>query len=118
MGLVLAQLSATGQLAAVHELDVPEVVQAADAKAASNAFPQSFPASFRFRGFSSDHRRAVLNTSNQVVTYSFIDHQLRPLAPSRLAVPTVLYIDADRLAISWAAKPGDPLPDFELVALP
>ncbi|WP_156176088.1 hypothetical protein [Hymenobacter terrenus] len=118
VGLVSAQLSTTGQLAAVHEIAVPEAMQAPDSKAVSNAFSQDFPNSFRFRGFSSNYHDVVLNTRRQVLAYSIATQQLRPLTSVRNATPTVLYIEADRVAISWSTKSAETGSEFEQVALP
>ncbi|HEX8658867.1 MAG TPA: hypothetical protein VF690_15085, partial [Hymenobacter sp.] len=118
IGLVLAQLSTTGQLKAVHELYAPEIMQSSDSKTTSNQPPPDYATSLRFRGFSSDHHDIVLTTTRHVLAYSVATQQLRPLVPARNATPTVLYIEPGHLAIRWFSNFGDSLPKFERVALP
>lgn len=118
VGLVLAQLSTTGQLAAVHESVVPEVMQATDLKSASDGFLKDYPIGFRFRGFSPNYHHIVLNTSHQVMAYSIATRQLRPLTSARNATPTVLCIEADRVTIRWAVKLAETGSEFEQIALP
>lgn len=118
VGLVLAQLSATGQLAAVHELVVPEVLSATESKTVGTDFTKDYRASFRFRGFSPNNNDVVLNTSRQVLAYSLATRQLRPLTAARNAVPAVLYIEAGHVAVSWSLNSAGTVSEFEQIALP
>ncbi|WP_216726449.1 hypothetical protein [Hymenobacter siberiensis] len=118
VGLILAQLGNAGQLAGVHELAVPEIVNdAAPAPNLEGPLP-SYPASFRFRGISADYQHVILNTSRQVLAYDIATQQLRPLTPARNAIPTVRCIEADRVSVSWSVKPAGARSEFEQIALP
>ncbi|GAB3844898.1 hypothetical protein GCM10028822_02670 [Hymenobacter terrigena] len=118
VGVVVAQLSTTGQLAAVHELAVPEVLNATGlAPALAGPLPSYLPG-FRFRGISTDHQYVILNTNRQVLAYAIATQQLRPLTPACNAIPSVCYIGADHVTISWSIKPVNATSEFEQVALP
>ncbi len=118
VGLVVAQLSPMGQLAAVHEVMVSEVMPAADSQAVSSGFSNENSSGFRFRGFSPDYQQVVLNTSRQVLAYSIATRQVQPLTSARNATPTVLHIEADRVTISWSVESAETGSEFEQVALP
>ena len=120
-GLLLAQLSAMGELGNLKVLPVPEALRTSNPTADSTALPKGKPTSFRFRGLSTDGAFLVLNTNRQVLLYSFATQQLQPLTRPRTGTPTVLAIGAGRVAVGWAGgKVGENmrLPEFEQIALP
>lgn len=118
VGLIVAQLSTTGQLAAVHELAVPEVMTAAGLTPILEAPLPDYPTSFRFRGISTDYQHVMLNTNRQVLAYSIATQQLRPLTPARNAIPTVRHIEADRVIVSWSVKLANTGSEFEQIGMP
>lgn len=120
-GLLLAQLSATGELGSLQVLPVPEALRISSPAADSTSLPKGKPTSFRFRGLTTDGAFLVLNTSRQVLLYSFATRQLQPLTQPRTGTPTVLAIRAGRVAVGWAGgKTGENmrLPEFEQLLLP
>ena len=120
-GLLLAQLSATGELGSLQVLPVPEALRASNPAADSTALPKGKPTSFRFRGLSTDRAFLVLNTSRQVLLYSFATRRLQPFTQPRTGTPTVLAIRNGHVAVAWAGgKTGENmrLPEFEQIALP
>lgn len=118
VGLIVAQLSTTGQLAAVHELAVPEMLNATGPVPSLAGPSPIYPAGFRFRGISADYQHVFLNTNRQVLAYSIATQQLRPLTPARNAVPTVRYIETDRITVSWSTDSADISSEFEQIPIP
>ena len=116
VGLLVAQLGPAGVLANVRHWAVPEAMHLSAADS-SQALPKGRPTDFRYRG-QVDHRYVVLNTSRQVLLYSFDRNCLMPLMPARRSTPTVLSIEPGYINVGWTKAPGEAIPDVEHVPLP
>ncbi len=118
LGLVLAQLSTTGQVSAVRELAASDLAQAPAPVPPGPNPSQSFPVCFRFQGFSPDYKQLVLSTDRQVLAYTIATQQLRPLTPAHHSTPTIFAIEANRVTIRWSLHSNATGAEFEQIALP